>query len=125
MEIKDILRENPQYAWINEFNLSARILEDTRGDGTIVFDNSTWEYKLLSLANLERTGVVESAHVHKTLVNDGIIYFMNTWSRERARSKNITELYANRNLYKRFKAKKQHEVSLQLKRIKKNMGEQV
>lgn len=125
MEMKNILKENPQYNWIYEFNLSDRILNETDGDQTIVFDSSTRQYKMLSIQNYNRTGVVEASVVHKTLVNDGIIYFIKTWSRELARSKRITQLYANRNLYKKFKRDKEYEVKQQLRRIKINMGERV
>jgi len=98
MEIMDIVRENPQYCWIHEFDLSNRLLKETEDDSTIVYDSSTRQYVILSLANLNRVNVVEAAVVHKTLANDGIIYFLKTYSNERYRNKNITQLYANQNL---------------------------
>jgi len=125
MEIMDIVRENPQYCWIHEFDLSNRLLKETEDDSTIVYDSSTRQYVILSLANLNRVNVVEAAVVHKTLANDGIIYFLKTYSNERYRNKNITQLYANQNLMKRFKRNQESEVRQSLRRIKRNMGEQI
>lgn len=123
MDIYELLKTKPEFELVNEFNLSARLLKEFDEDLTIVFDSSTWRYKIISIRNFIATGLYEVYTVPKNMVNDAIIYFLKSFDNRIMRSKYITRYYETENIYKNFKRKQKSEVKKHFKRIRMNMGE--
>lgn len=123
MNIEELLHNTPEYTLINEFNLSQRLLEEFDNDLTIVFDTSTWQYKIISISNFIAMGLYEVYVVPKNMVNDAIIIFLHSFDGKIMRNKYITNYYETQNLYKRFERRKPNEVREHFRRIRRNMGE--
>lgn len=126
--INELLVNTPEYTLIKEFdNLSERMLKEFDNDLTIVFDTSVWKYKVISIKNLIATGIAEVYVIPKNMVNDAIIYFLKSFDGNIIRSKYITRYEETQNLYKRAerKRKKEHEIRDHIRRIRRNLGEQV
>lgn len=126
--IKELLLNTPEYTLVNEFDdLSLRMLKEFDNDLTIVFDTSVWKYKVVSIKNLHATGLAEVYVVPKEMVNDAIIYFLKSFDGNLIRSKYYTRYEETQNLYKRAERerKKNHEIRDHIRRIRRNLGEQV
>lgn len=125
MKMENILRENPHYMLIKEFDLSNRMLKEFKNEVTVVFDNSTKTYKVLSIPNWVSVKVLEAIIIKNEHVNLGLIYKLKAADADMFRNKQNAQYKNRKNFLARHKVDNKELIKEGLNRIKRHRGYEI